>query len=529
MADEENTGPATPSAEYEVMCPKWYKINTVLAGTDAMREAGRNFLPQHPGEENDRYDERRQRSVLLNQSELTLNNWTGKPFSDPIKVGDKVPEQIADLMSDVDLRGTSLDVFCQRWFQTALSHAYSHVLVEFPRDDGARTRASDAKLRPYFVHIEPKDLTFAKAETVNGVEKLAEIRYFEYITEQDKDNPWAEVVVKQIRRLHTDPSDEAAPVFGEVYRFSYDEKAWELVDGYEMSMPGAQDIPLVTFYADRQGFMLGKPPIESLIDKNIEHWQSASDQKACLTTARFPILAGSGVENVSAPELQVQGDVPGGKVIGGGPQKKGVVFGPYTLLFTPQPQGKFYYVEHKGQALGAGRQELLDLEEQMRGYGTEFLRKKPDRMTATARSLDSKESLSPLQKMSIQFRSSLHEAMKWMARWMKIEDLDVKEFDIITDFGEDEMSRIDLESLEKARARGDISRKVFTYELKLRGILSEDYDAEADESELEKEALLMLPSIGGQEDDRSSRPDNGQGKAPNGSNVGKPSGEGEEG
>ena len=46
---------------------KWTKVNDLWNGTTAMREAGRQYLPQEPHETDENYVIRLHRSVLFNK------------------------------------------------------------------------------------------------------------------------------------------------------------------------------------------------------------------------------------------------------------------------------------------------------------------------------------------------------------------------------------------------------------------------------------------------------------------------------
>jgi len=238
-----------------------------------------------------------------------------------------------------------------------------------------------------------------------------------------------------------------------------------MVDTYDSSLPV---IPLVTFYADRQDFMVGKSPVEDLADLNIAHWQSTSDQRACVTVARFPLLALSG----------------------GTDDNQELVIGPNRWLWCPDAQGRYYYVEHGGAALEAGRMDLADLERQMSEYGAEFLKKRPDRETATARALDSAEATSPLQDMVMRFADALTTALHYTAQWLNLEG--GGKALLSTDFGPEEITPQELDILKETRKNRDISRKAFLTELKRRALLADEYDIDADAQLLEQEAMDMF-------------------------------------
>jgi hypothetical protein len=461
--------PSTTSVAYNTMVPRFHKMETLLGGTEAMREAGTEYLPEHPEEQPKRYNERLAAATLLNITELTLDSLVGRPFSDPVKLNDDVPEQIVTVLDNVDLQGNNLDVFARQWFKEGLAKGFAHALIEFPRKpevavgEPPRTLADDTKAgaRPYWVFIKPENLIFAHTELINGVETVTHARILEETTVRVG---FAEVWQTKIRVI--EPGIQR--IFLKVVDEKTDEVTWVLDEEFEFDL---SFVPLVTFYAEKDGPFNAKPPLGDLGDLNIAHWQSCSDQRQILTVARFPMLAASGADQ----------------------EQTKMVVGPFSWLSSPDAQGRFYYVEHSGKSIAAGRQDLLDLEEQMAHYGAEFLTKRPGRETATARALDSAEATSPLQDMTIRFMDAVNQALFITAQWLKLPDGGTVE--IATDFGPENPDQSDMNVLKFTRNRNDISRKNYLRELKRRGILPDDFDIDEDQTFIEKEVLDGLSSL----------------------------------
>ncbi len=457
------TNPASTAEWYDEMSPVWEKIDAVLGGTQTMKAAGTGLLPQHDREADSAYKERLARSVLYNQTDITLDAMVGRPFSDPVHRKD-VPTEFEPWLNDIDMQGNAIDVAAREWFRDGVAKGYSHMLVDFPRPpektdgDGnprERTRQDDLDdgLRPYWVHIAPERLFDAHAEIIGGREVLTHVRFVEHKTIRDG---FTARVVERIRAI--EPG--LVTVF-ELMRTKTNKNEWVIVEQYETQL---DFVPLVTFYADREGFMFAKPPINDLADLNIAHWQSYSDQVGILTIARFPILAGSGISG--------RGDIP---------------VGPYTSLTTDDPQGRFYYVEHSGKAIAAGETDLDKLENRMSEYGAQFLKKRPGALTATARALDSAEATSPLQDMSLRFMDALNNAWRMMSAWTGDDPASFGMLTVSTEFGPEEPNQADLQAIDAARKDGDISRSTRLKELQRRGTLADDFDEEQNLKELEAE------------------------------------------
>lgn len=472
MSDKKDPkNPATTSFAYDSMVGIWQMIETMLGGTRAMREAGRDYLPQHDEESDVNYDDRLYSNVLFNVFELTLDNFVGRPFSDPVGLNDDVPEQIREMTKNIDLQGNDITTFCRQWFREGLAKGFSHALIDMPsmqpEQRANRTLADDRSegRRPYWLFIKPENLIFASSEVVNTPEgpqeRFTHVRIAEIVVERDG---FAEVVKEQIRVLE--------PGSWRVYEKRQTNKRrkpeWVLIDQGETDL---DMVPLVTFYAsDREGLMMAKPPLEDLAHLNIRWWQSNADQINVLTVARFPMLAVAGAMDTSGTVMRI---------------------GPRQLLGTKDPNGRFYYVEHTGKSINAGRQDLLDLEEQMANYGSIFLKRRPGNQVATARALDSAESTSPLQDMIVRFVDSVNNAMKFTAEWMSLETAGTVK--ISSDFGPEEEHKFDLDFIIELRKSRDISREAVIDEAKRRGILADDFDGVVDLEQLYVELEVLKP------------------------------------
>ena len=448
--------------QYAVMAPRWDLINAVLGGTETMRAAGEIYLPKHPAETHDNWERRRNQGVLVNALEMTLDTLVGFPFAQPIRLEPDVPEEIRTLAEDIDLCGTHIDVFARKWFREGLAKGFAHVLVEFPRvGNRPRTLADDRaqRLRPYWLLIQPEDVIAAYAEVINGREVITHLRFYETLVERVG---FGERIVRRIQVR--EPGRWQVWVPGENARPGDDKGV--LAEEGETTL---KEVPLVTFYTDRQSFMLAKPPLLDLAFMNVCHWQSYTDQRNILSVSRFPMLAVSGADNEGT---------------GGGTD---IEVGPNKVLWASDPQGRFYYVESTGAAIGEGAKDLQTLLEQMAMYGAEYLRPGVATYVATPAVNARRSMLSPLQVMTISFRDAMETALQYTARWLGLGDDAGGSVWINEDFGPQGFESADLAELANARNRGDISRQQWIKEMQRRGLLSSDYDADADIDQMRRE------------------------------------------
>ena len=497
MPTDPSLDPSTPSANYEAMISSWSKITTLLGGTPSMRTAGESMMPRHQNEHTDAYAERNSTASLLNVTKLTLDMWVGKPFGDPVTVSEDVNPRIQEWLRNVDLQGHTISVFARDWFREGVAKAFAHVLVDAPtKRADVETLLDDEAVgaRPFLNFIPPENLIAMETRMVDGQEVATHARIFERETVRVG---FAEITIDRIREFNRILPEESmlslagmeemrdAAIEGRISQEDLgqffetgvfvtiwkkkpkkkpsDDDEWEIEHPPTKLDDRMDEIPIVTYYVDKDATLLGKPPLEDLADLNINWWQSNSDQNTILTVARFPLLA-----------------------LSGGDEEEAIMeIGPRRLLFTPDPRGKFYYVEHTGQAIEAGRNQLKDLEDQMAHYGAEFLRRRPGRETATARALQSAEATSPLEDAAMRFNAALAHVKALLSKWVGLEDTGT--ITVASDFEPIGLADSGLEFLDKARERGDLSKSDHFEEFRLRGVLRQEFDMEKNDKALQAE------------------------------------------
>ena len=131
----------------------------------------------------------------------------------------------------------------------------------------------------------------------------------------------------------------------------------------------------------------------------------------------------------------------------------------------------------------------------MATYGAEYMRKKPGDETATGRALDSAESSSYLASTVRDFQDCVELAMQYTADWIGKDDGGSVQINDNVDLSEADAAELD--TLNKARAGRDISRKTYLDELQKRQILSDDFDEEQDAEFLAEEAKDALGDMFG--------------------------------
>nr|WP_286948267.1 DUF4055 domain-containing protein [Pseudomonas sp. UBA6718] len=394
--------PSTVSPAVKAMREDLAVVAPLMGGTKAMRDAGETLLPKFPKEEAPEYKCRLARSTLLPAYSETVQNMTGRVFAEPITLGDDTSDTIKAYAENIDQQGNNLQVWSQVYFAEALANGLCHALVDYPSttdEEGRKlypTRAAEMSsgVRPYTVTIKPGQVLGWKSETRNGAEVLTQFRYMESVEEQDPENEFGTKQVQQIRVLE--------PGLWRTFRKQKGQGGKDEWVQYATGTTSLDVIPLVTYYTKRTGFMTATPPLMEVAHLNVKHWQSQSDQDNILHVARVPMLAIIGV------------DAPGQDAAPG----SAITVGTSQATYLP-PSGDMKFVEHTGKAIEAGRQSLLDLEDQMRMAGAKLLQKeKQATKTAAQAEEEAAQELSPLETMAGSLEDAIDQILQFFALWI---------------------------------------------------------------------------------------------------------------
>lgn len=444
------------SPAVEAMAKKWPVIDALRGGTDAMRAAGRTYLPQRTMEVDKDYQQRLDRATLYPGFTDSVAAMVGRLFTKPIKLGDKVPEDIRQYMQDVDTEDRNLHAFARDWLDDAISYGISHVLVDKPQNK-ARTRAEEKQqgIRPYAVLVQHSQVIGWKSEKRGGNEVLTQVRIREMA--EVEDGKYGTQPVERVRVLETDRF--------ELWEKS-DKDAWTMIQEGVVTLGR---IPLVTLYANRTGFMVAVPPLLELAHLNVKFWQKQSSLDSLIDTACVPILATFGLQ----PKFDENGkEVPG------------VIFGAKTGIDLPA-DGNIKYVEHTGAAIDSGRQDLLDLKEDMRIAGGQLLRADASIMTAAQAETENAKEISRLGMIAQNLEDSLDQILSLFAAWMN-KSLKAGNVEVHANLDPDYAPAESMAVLVNMYNVGALSRQGLFNEAKRRGLVSDDVTWESEQQRIDE-------------------------------------------
>jgi len=457
----------TPCAAYNDMAAHWNLIRDLMGGTLAMRKARTTWLPKEAEEHDLKYNARLDRSILYNGLRDTVKRLKGKPFSKPVSLSEDLPERLMPMQWNIDGEGRSLSDFAGDLFYEMLQPGIGHVFVDYPRVTDANP-SIERSLYPHLIYIPAEDMIWWNYEIENGKKVLSEIRFRQ--TKTVPDGMYGEKSVDQVRRYTRSEwqvfeysasagdfieTDSGPHTFGAMR-----DSANNLVSNEDGETPG-QAIPLVTFYANRTGYMTADPPLEDLAWLNLAHWQSFSDQRNILKVARLPILAGKGLSKEDV--------------------EKKTVIGPNMTLKSSSPDAQWSFVEHSGKAIEAGRQDLVDLEFRMEVLGLQpLMTRRSGQQTATGQRIDESRTESDIQSWITSIEGGLETCFEHAATWTGVELHPDFAVDIFQDFGIGYQASEEIKALIMAREKRQISHETFLREIRRRGLLSETVDIAAE-------------------------------------------------
>ncbi len=472
------------SADSAYMLAYWDLTDTLIDGAEAMRLAGTKYLPRFAGEADTEYDFRVRMSKFTNVYRDIVEALASKPFEEPISFPDRpgkknvIPTEIEDFIKDVDGGGSDLNMFAGATFFNGINSAIDWIFVDYPAVDRSQivtlADAQAAGIRPFWSHILARNMLEVRSSVVSGEEQLLYVRIYE---------PGAPDHVRIIRKVgdlivwfllqktndgeHTPKAEWLWTPAGRDEKTRYIE-----VGRGTFSIPV---IPVVAFWTGRRNGRSWRfwPAMRDAADLQVELYQEESGLKFAATMTAFPMLAGNGVRPELGPDKQP-------KRLAVGPNR--VIYGPPDANGTVP---NWAYVEPAATSLNFLAQRVKDTIANLRELGRQPLTAQSGNLTVITTAVAAGKSKSAVGAWAKMLEVSINSALAITCMYYGISEETYKpDTHVYDDFDDFDASGKDLDALDKARARRDVSQKTYWKELQRRRVLSDDFDPEAETQEL---------------------------------------------
>lgn len=477
-------GVQTPSKAHSAQAIHWKLIDTLVGGTEAMRAAGTEYLPQQKFEKDEDYASRKAVATLYPATSETIGSMRGRVFAgQPVLTN--VPDWInKEVLNDVDRAGQSIYVFLPRWFEWALTHGHAGVIVDSPEFAGPVTsvEAVARKLHPYLTLVKAPQIL--GAVVADGSLVQLRVQFFEEIT--DPDDKWNTISRETVRVYER--SDTGVTV--EIYVYKAETK--EYISTGVKQMGKLKEIPFVVFYTGFQSPFYSIPPLRELAYLNAKHWHIQSAYDSICVLAMIPILTLIGAEKDTA-----------------------LLIGSRAAVKIQNPEGDLKYTEHTGAAMKTGRESLDKLKEEMRESGAKLLlpQASNSNKTATQASEEAQRENSPISTMVVDFQKSVMQLMVLIAAWRDdVGSLKSFTFELRPNLKPDFMPADTATVLMNAQDRNLVSRETVFEEFQRRSIVNDTLTWQEEEKRIAKDPAGYLVRSVEAKEKAASRPTSGGGQ-----------------
>jgi len=463
------------SSDIDSMVPYWDKVEDIVEGQHRIKGASKQYLPMFPDEAGEEYKFRLSLAKFTNIYRDVLEGLAYKPFEEEITVigGDSVPTEVHEFIEDVDGAGNNISVFSALTFFNGINNAIDWVLIDYPAPDVSIVTVADAKranIRPFWSHILAKNVLEVRTAVIGAKEVISYFRVFEPSLTLDKND-----CVRVFER-------EGDTITWTLYEKVEQPKKPE--DGFVKIQEGVLSvnlIPVVPFITGRREGKSYKfmPVMRDAADLQITLYQNESALEFIKTMAGYPMLAANGMKPKKAQD---------------GKTDEKVAVGPMRVLYgVPDGaggHGEWKFIEPNANSMEFLQKNIDKTKQDLRELGRQPLTALSSQLTNTTTAIAAGKAKSAVTSWALGLKDTLENAMRITMLWMKIDY--EPEVNVFTGFDNVLDNGKDLDALDKARARGDISQETFLSELKRRKVLSPEFNF-VDE---QKRQLDEIPSDG---------------------------------
>ncbi len=337
---------------YDSMSDSWQSCRDCVAGQKAIHAAGERYLPKLKDMTEEDYKGYAMRASYVNFVWRTISALSGMIFRRPPVID--VAPSVEPYLNDVTMSGISFYILAQRATLEVLTTGRLGILVDYPQQSVEGMTLADAQklnLRPSMNVYPAESIINWRTGRVGNQTVLTLVVLTEDHAEDDPDNPFKQKTETRYRVLD---------LFNNQYRV----RVFRIGERKEDEQVGADLFPLmngkpldfIPFYfigVDDTAPEIDDPPLNDLVDLNLDHYRLDADYKHGLHFTGLPTPVVSGYTRESESEK--------------------LYVGSSSAWVFPDPQAKASYLEYTGQGLSAIEKAKASDEQNMAILGARLL------------------------------------------------------------------------------------------------------------------------------------------------------------
>ncbi len=383
----------TPHESYVAHMDQWKRVRDTIAGSDRIKKASTDYLPQPTGMEAPHYEAYVSRARFYDVTDRTLFGLTGAIFRREPQV--EAPPKVEKSLDQLSARGLTFNGQARAITREVLSVGRVGGLL----DMGPEPQAVGTM--PKLAIYDAETIIDWNTESVGGTHKLVRVVLEEPEDQNEKSDrkQYRELVIEDgAYKVNIWRKIENTPETPRKANAEPEEPQWKIVEVFEpmMGQQRLDFIPFVFFGVNDLDPDIEKPPLLGLVDENIGHYQLQADYRQALFLTAQPTPYVLGFEKDEEPEAIGSGDV----------------------WFSKNPNAKVGMLEFQGAGIEATRQAILDSEVRMVLLGARFFEaNKKAAETAETIRLRFSADASILAVISQQIGEGLTKILRWAAEW----------------------------------------------------------------------------------------------------------------
>jgi len=385
-----------PPESYDAAVPLWKRCRDCREGADAVKAAGREYLPPLGSHDNSTRGQTEYlayvaRAMFYNATARTIQGLAGLIFN-------KTPTflltpGIEGHEEDITMSSETAELFALKTTEEILTTGRYGVLVEWSNEPDAT--------RPYWVGYRAEDICSFKTERREGEEVLTRVVLKESHLENDPEDEFKENQIDQFRVLSLGDEEGDGRYYRQtIWREDEGSKNWIPVEEF---VPMRRDrpldfIPFVAIGSTSISPEISKPPLLDLVNVNLSHYRGSADLKHGLHKVALPQPWASGIQ-------------------GQGSDDGAITIGP-SVVWMLDSGGRAGMVEFTGAGLGAIRTDQLDMQALMATLGARLLEESGGPAeTATAVRMKHAGENASIRTIAASVETGLTQVFQWHAWW----------------------------------------------------------------------------------------------------------------